>query len=195
MNVGEPARIGPNAILQLVPVLDAAIGAANRHALFAASGVALPPPDAGMWPEAEVIRLHRTLTETLPDLAPTLLHDAGLATADYILANRIPAMARGLIRALPAVLGARALTGAIARHAWTFAGSGRFAVAGHHPLTLTITANLLAVGPCCHWHRAVFQRLYGRLVWPSVRVTELACCGAGDAVCQFILDPTRGCNV
>lgn len=187
------ARIGPNALLQLVPVLDRALGVAERVALFARADVPVPPPDAGMWPEAEVARLHRAVVQACPDLAPGLMRAAGLGTADYILANRIPRAARALIRALPAALGARLLTAAIAKHSWTFAGSGRFSVVRTRPLTVEIAANPLACGarhaPSCHWHAAVFERLYGTLVWPSVQVRETACCACGDAACRFEIAP------
>ena len=187
------ARIGPNALLQLVPVLDRALGVAERVALFARADVPVPPPDAGMWPEAEVARLHRAVVQARPDLAPGLMRAAGLGTADYILANRIPRAARALIRALPAPLGARLLTAAIAKHSWTFAGSGRFSVVHTRPLTVEIAANPLACGardaPSCHWHAAVFERLYGTLVWPSVQVRETACCACGDAACRFEIAP------
>lgn len=133
MSLPGPARIGPNAILQLVPVLDAALGASERASLFEAAAVALPPPDAGMLPQGEVIRLHATLREALPAQSPALLRAAGLGTADYILANRIPTPARRLIRALPRPLGARLLAAAIARHSWTFASSGRFRIEGFPP--------------------------------------------------------------
>ena len=187
------ARIGPNALLQLVPVLDRSLGMAVRAALFARAGVPLPPPDAGMWPEAEVARLHRAVVQARPDLAPGLMRAAGLATADYILANRIPRPVKTLIGALPATLGARLLTAAIAKHAWTFAGSGRFHVARHRPLTLVIAANPLACGagdaPSCHWHAAVFERLYATLVWPRLSVSETSCCACGDGACRFEVLP------
>lgn len=143
------ARIGPNAILQLIPLLDQALGPVGRRALFARAGVVEPPPDAGMLPQDQVIRLHRAMRRDLPDLAPDLARVSGLATGDYILANRIPGMAKRLIRALPRPLGARLLAAAIARHSWTFAGSGVFAIERHKPLSVTIAANPLAVGARC----------------------------------------------
>jgi len=185
----EPARIGPNAILQLVPVLDRAIGEQARKGMFIGSDVALPPPDAGMLPEAEVIRLYRALYLWLPEVAPDLLRQAGLATGDYILENRIPRAAKALLRVMPAPLVVRVLANAITRHAWTFAGSGAFAVEQFGPLTICIHNNPLAVGaenrPGCHWHAAVFERLFSALVWPCVHVVETACCALGDPVCRF----------
>lgn len=188
-----PARIGPNAILQLVPVLDRAVGARARQGLFHEAAVALPPADAGMLPQSEVIRLNRALCFWLPTLAPDLLRQAGLATGDYILAHRIPALAQRTIRALPAAWGARLLAKAIAKHAWTFVGSGDFAIEDFAPLTITIRQNPLATDiaghPGCVWHAAVFERLFGALVWPQVRVREVCCCANHSALCRFTLCP------
>lgn len=164
------ARIGPNAILQLIPVLDRLAGRALRDRLLV--GIDLPPEDAGMWPEAACRAAHLAVYRAMPDRAEAILAAAGRGTADYILAHRIPKPAQVLIRALPAPLGARLLTAAISRHAWTFAGSGRFRVISHRPLTVDIADNPLApgAGRPCHWHAAVFARLYQALVWPMARV-------------------------
>ena len=183
------ARIGPNAILQHLPVLDAEIGARLRGALLHRADVAEPPPDAGMLPEDQVARLHEAVRLYLPDRAARIQRAAGLATGDYILAHRIPPLAQRLIRALPAPLGARLLALAITKHAWTFAGSGQFRVAGHNPLTFEIRDNPLAQDPARepvgHWHAAVFQRLYAALVWPQAQVRQTACRAAGDPLCRF----------
>jgi len=186
----DSARIDPNAILQLVPVLDQAIGNRARQGLFVEAGVPLPPPDAGMLPEAQVIRLHQSVWFWLPSLAPDMLRQAGLATGDYILANRIPALAQRVIRLMPAPLAARVLAKAIAKHAWTFAGSGQFTVEHFAPLTVSIRQNPLATGTThasCHWHAAVFERLFSTLVWPAVTVRETCCCASGDALCRFTI--------
>ncbi|MCU0827572.1 MAG: bacteriochlorophyll 4-vinyl reductase [Tabrizicola sp.] len=165
------ARIGPNAILQLVPVLDRMQGRAARDRLMAAAGVAVPPDDAGMWPETQCRAAHLAVWQACGDRASAILSEAGQGTADYILAHRVPSVAKSLIRALPGPLGARLLARAIAQHAWTFTGSGRFRVARSRPLTFEITANPLAFpGKPCPWHAAVFQRLYETLVWPDARV-------------------------
>lgn len=165
------ARIGPNAILQLIPVLDRLEGRATRDRLLGAAGVTVPPDDAGMWPEAQCRAAHLAVWRGCGERAADILAAAGQGTADYILAHRIPGAARRLIRALPAPLGARLLTVAIAKHAWTFTGSGRFRVASHRPLTFEIVDNPLAdVGKPCHWHAAVFARLFQSLVWPAARV-------------------------
>jgi divinyl protochlorophyllide a 8-vinyl-reductase len=188
------ARIGPNAILQLVTVLDHCEGRAVRDRVMQAARVAVPPPDSGMIPEGQAAAVHHALRAVLPDRAAGLLRLAGLATADYILTHRIPALARLLIRALPAPFGARLLTAAIARHAWTFAGSGAFRVVSRRPLIFEVTGNPLTAGevsnhPLCVWHAAVFERLFARLVWPQVAVREVDCSATGAAACRFQLYP------
>ena len=187
-------RIGPNAILQLIPVLDAAFGPGAADRALAAAGVPRPGPDSGMLPETQVRTLHRWVRETHPQEAPRLLREAGLATGDYILANRIPALAQKVIRALPAFLGARVLASAIAKHSWTFAGSGHFRIVSKRPLSFEIARNPVVAGessdiPMCHWHAAVFERLFSRLVWPDVVVRETDCCAMGASACRFELLP------
>lgn len=189
-----PARIGPNALLQLIRILDHFEGRALRDRILAQAGVLPPPPDAGMWPEVECAAVHNTLRHELPDRASGLLRLAGIATADYILSHRIPPLAQWLIRALPGVIAAPLLAGAIAKHAWTFAGSGRFAVERWFPLTFRLESNPLIAGevaatPLCDWHAAVFERLYRRLVWPGAVVEEVECEAAGALACRFVLHP------
>jgi len=187
------ARIGPNAVLQHLPVLDAEIGEALRNALLYRAEIEAPPVDAGMLPEDEVARLHNAVRLFLPDRAPRIQRAAGLATGDYILAHRIPRLAQRLIRALPYTLGARLLSAAIAKHAWTFAGSGTFRVVSHSPLVFEIAGNPLAQisadQPICQWHSAVFERLFSTLVWPSTQVQEVSCIATGAPACRFEIGP------
>ncbi len=180
--------IGPNAVLQLVPLLDRAGGPDWRTALMTRAGLDTMPDGSGMIPEAPVARLHQALRRDRPDLAATLGWQAGLATGDYILAHRIPHAAQRLLKALPWRISARLLSQAIARNAGTFAGSGQFLVIT--PLTFDLRANPLVRGemadhPLCDWHRGVFTRLYQRLVHPDLTCTEPRCCATGHAGCRF----------
>jgi divinyl protochlorophyllide a 8-vinyl-reductase len=192
---GTGGRIGPNAILQLAGVLVADGGLSLRDRVLDVAGVAMPPPDAGMWPEDDCRAVHLAVRQVLPAQADRLLWRAGLATAEYILAHRIPRAAQAVLRRLPASIARRLLAKAIARNAWTFAGSGQFRVVGHHPLTFEIAGNPLAAAPCgrpsCHWHVAVFERLFSALTRGGVTVTEVSCTAAGDATCRFVLLPAR----
>ncbi len=186
------ARIGPNAVLQLVPVLDRVVGRAARVRMMAGAGLFEMPDGTTMIDEGPVARLHQHMRRDLPDLAPAIARAAGRRTGDYILIHRIPRPAQALLHVLPAALSARLLAQAIARHAWTFAGSGRFRVASRAPLVFEIADNPMVRGeharaPVCHWHAAVFARLYARLVAPDYTCTEIACCATGAPACRFVL--------
>lgn len=191
--VPAEARIGPNSVLQLVRVLDAHVGQAARQALMREAGLMTLPPDSGLMPEGPAARLHQALRLRYPAEAASLLAgEAGERTGDYILAHRIPDPAQRLVRALPRALATRLLAGAIGRHAWTFAGSGDFRVARGRPLTFELHDNPVVRGehaaqPLCHWHAAVFQRLFNALVSSDIRCVETHCCAMGAPACRFAI--------
>lgn len=183
--------IGPNAILQLLPQIARIGGEARVAQMLAEAGIFDVPDGTHMIPEGDAARLHQVLRRDEPDLAPQLAAKAGRATADYILAHRIPEFAQILLKLLTAPLAARSLSRAIAKHAWTFAGSGEFRVVS--PWCFEIAHNPIVRGehsatPLCHWHTAVFERLYRVLVHPHVTCEETTCCAtSADGMCRFEL--------
>jgi divinyl protochlorophyllide a 8-vinyl-reductase len=185
------AKIGPNAILQLVPVLEDAAGADMAKHLLAMAGVfELPDPAAGLMDEAPAARLHQALRTEMPEVAPMLAREAGWRTADYILAHRIPKAAQTLLKLMPARLSAPILARAVAKHAWTFCGSGGFSLVSKWPVVFEIADNPVVRGehsdtPLCHWHAAVFERLFSTLCGPDWRCTEAHCCAQGAPACHF----------
>jgi divinyl protochlorophyllide a 8-vinyl-reductase len=190
------AEIGPNAVIQLIQALNAAGLQQAAVAIFAAAKADewLAHPPSAMVDERPVARIHQAVRQILPaQQANAVLADAGLRTADYILANRIPKFAQVFLKLLPAPLAAKLLTKAIAAHAWTFAGSGRFTGRAGRPTVFEIAGNPLCAGehsatPVCIWHAAVFQRLFQVLVSPRSRAVETDC-GAHDAdCCRFELN-------
>jgi len=189
-------RIGPNAITQLEAVLQAQLGQAETARLFASAGVGhyLQQPPAAMVDERDVAHLHHQVRIALPaSKAREILLEAGDRTGRYILANRIPRPIVFVLRHLPASLSARLLTQAIAKHAWTFAGSGAFEIrrsAGSGLITAAIGRNPIVAldtseSLICDWHAAVFQRLFRDLVDASTTVNETDCCAAGAPACRF----------
>lgn len=162
------ARIGPNAVIQMGEALRAYAGREFQRDVFVRAGLQryLDELPAAMIPQDEAIAIFRTLYQdagvSLHD-ANAIARDAGLRTGDYILANRIPRIAQTVLKRLPKALAARALLGAIGKHSWTFAGSGRFSAKYGRPLVIEIAANPLAFDHCA-WHCAVFERLFGALV-------------------------------
>ena len=185
------ALIGPNAILQLLPQIERIGGEARVVQMLAEAGVFEVPDGTQMIPEGDAARLHQVLRRDEPEMAAELAARAGRGTAEYILAHRIPKPVQGVLRLLPAPLAARALSGAIGKHAWTFAGSGAFTAIS--PWRFEIAHNPIVQGehsnvPLCHWHAAVFEYLYRSLVHPRVQCVETACCAMpGHQVCQYAL--------
>jgi len=184
----EPAVIGPNAVIQLGETLAAHGEGRLAREIWLAAGCSdwLAHPPAAMVPEDAVARLHRALwTIVPPGRAAAYAREAGMRTADYILAHRIPAPARMVLRLMPAPIAARLLLEAITAHAWTFAGSGRFKAIAGSPVLVEIGANPLAGPGGCVWHEAVFRRLFQSLVHAGAEAREIACCGAGASACRF----------
>lgn len=190
-HAGCPALIGPNAILQLLPVLVSRLGAARTHDLLTLAQLGDVPDGSTMIPQGDAARLHQAVRVHEPLQAERLLHAAGENTGRYILAHRIPGFVQAVLKILPAALAARLLSRAIARHAWTFAGSGQFRAVT--PWRFELVGNPLIAGehadyPLCAWHRAVFLSLYRVLVSADVECTEETC-GAGSVAgcCRFVL--------
>lgn len=186
-------RIGPNAITRMAEALEAALPTDAVDALFAEAGLAAyrrTPPDR-MVEAREVTVLHRVLRARLDGaLLAAASREAGLRTADYLLANRIPRPVQWLLHTLPAPLAAHLLCTAISRHAWTFVGHGAFAAQLGNPVRLAIAGCPLCRGarldrPGCDYFAATFERLFRRLVHRRARVTVVACEATGDAACIF----------
>jgi divinyl protochlorophyllide a 8-vinyl-reductase len=186
-------RIGPNAVIRLAEAVDAVESKAATLKLFNAAGFgahAVAPPSS-MVPEAEVTALHLELRNSLgPRRAASISWIAGVRTADYLLANRIPRPAQRLLRLLPKRLAAFILLKAIGAHSWTFAGTSRFTWALGRGVTLTFEDCPLcrgdhALSPCCHYYAATFERLFRQLISPGAAVTETHCIAMGHEACRF----------
>lgn len=186
-------RIGPNAVIRIAEAVDAVENRAATLRLFAGAGLGgyLAAPPAAMVPEDDVTALHRRLRSELgATRAVSVSWIAGVRTADYLLANRIPVPVQPLLRLLPARLAAFVLLKAIGAHAWTFAGSGRFSWTMGRPITLIfadcpLCRDQRAPAPCCHYYAATFERLFRVLIDGEARVTETHCIAAGADACRF----------
>jgi divinyl protochlorophyllide a 8-vinyl-reductase len=190
-----PGRIGPNSMTRVAQALRDEGGEPTARKVFehAALLAWLVDPPTEMIDESVVRRLHVAMREVLgPDGSGRIAREAGAATADYLLEHRIPSLAQTVLKHLPAVLAERLLLAAVSRHAWTFAGSGRFATALGTPAVVEIVDNPLcravaSHAPVCHFHAATFERLWRVLVADETRVVETACCACGAPACRFEL--------
>lgn len=186
-------RIGPNAITRVAEAVSVRHGAPAVRTLFDAATLgawATCPPEA-MVDEDDVARLQAALVRLYgAEEARAVSRDAGARTGDYLLAHRIPRLAQRLLRLLPAALAARVLARAIGRHAWTFAGSGRFSCGPGMPFRFAIEAcplcrRLHADAPACDFYGATFERIFRELVNSRARARETACMAAGAPRCEF----------
>lgn len=187
------ARIGPNAVTRLAEALVAARGAGEARAIFSRAGLAhhLAAPPERMVEEQDVIALHAALRAALPPAAAeAIAAEAGRRTGAYLLTHRIPRPMRLVLPWLPPRLSALILLAAIGRHAWTFAGSGRFARRPGRPVRFAISGGPLARGvhgpaPVCAYYAATFETLFRALVHPRARVVETDCEAMGAPACLF----------
>lgn len=181
------ARVGPNAIIQTLRALDEIAGPDVTDGVLDRARLAAyrRAPPHGMVDEREVSRLFAAvLAQLSPEQACTVLKRSGELTGAYILANRIPPLARRALQALPAVLSIAVLRSAIVQHAWTFCGSGRVTSHGVAMVTITIAHNPIPT-PGCAWHTAVFETLFRDVAGAGVTVTHACCSARGEGDCVF----------
>lgn len=188
-------QVGPNAITRVAQALRSHRGERLCREVFGRAGLAhhLDCPPTRMVDEGDVAALQAALRDALGDAhAARIAREAGRLTGDYLLANRIPRAVQWAIRALPARLGARLLLASIARHGWTFAGSGRMRIVPGNPARLEIQGCPLCRGarsahPACDLYAVTLERLFHRLVDPSTVVRETACEAMGASACRFAI--------
>lgn len=190
------ARIGPNAVIQIVAAARDQLDDTQANVLLREAGLdhytaELP---SKMIPEPEVASLHAALARTQSEqVALKIAADAGVRTADYLLANRIPATARFVLKCLPASLSARLLLAAISKHAWTFAGSGTFHFDSRKPVSISICDSPLfadkhAARLADAYFRATFQRLFHVLVNRNCRCHDNHKAPIKTGGTHFVLD-------
>ncbi|HEY8125549.1 MAG TPA: bacteriochlorophyll 4-vinyl reductase [Methylocystis sp.] len=185
--------IGPNAITQMAASLSDAYGAPLRRDVFEDAGLArhLLAQPTQMIPEDDVARLHQAAIDRLGEAkAAEVSRAAGRRTGDYLLATRIPPFAQRALKIMPRPLAARILVAAIARHAWTFSGSGEFSYEFAPHLYLRIVASPICRGlrtetPACTYFAATFERVFAEMLGPSLSVAEVECAATGAAACVF----------
>ena len=181
--------IGPNAVLQTEAAIRAAGGEALVKRVFAQAGqsqLLVNRPDS-MVDEAVPQALFAALFDSVPRRdGVRIALDAGRRTGDYILKHRIPLPVRWLLKALPPSVASPMLLKAIARHAWTFAGSGDCTVETGPPARLLIAENPMRM-PLCAWHTGVLEVLFKALVSPRTRVIHRTTRPGEPSVCSFTM--------
>ncbi len=193
--VPDVARIGPNAVIQVARVLRDRLSPAFAEALLRdATPYTMDTMPSQMIDEREAQAVVRALVQRVGARRATpVLREAGARTGDYLLATRIPGFAQLLIRLAPRRVGLALLLKAMATNAWTFAGSGRFAIVKTKQAPelvfheCAMCRDMHESQPMCDFYAGTFERLIAELVAPDVRVTEVECAAQGGAVCRFQL--------
>lgn len=186
------ARIGPNAIIRTAEVLRDRMGVAKAEVMLAeATGRTFDTLPDAMVDEAEVRALvHTCLAHLGPRQTRAVLREAGQRTAEYLMQHRIPRPVQWLLKVLPAALGVRVLANAMARHAWTFAGSGHFHVrytpapefrVEDCPLCRGLTLD----APVCDFYAGTFEELLARLVRRDTCVAQVESAVCGGTSCRY----------
>ena len=171
------ALIGPNAIIQVAESIRSRLGPDKLGRVMHAAGLDrfINSPPAHMVSELDVASLHRAVAANVePSLGVTIMAEAGHRTACYLLANRIPAPARLVLKALPAPLASRLLLKAIEKHAWTFAGSSTFRFDARHPVRISLAGSPMFATPqsrrlAASYFEATFETLFRELVSKRAR--------------------------
>ena len=194
--LSDPAtpRIGPNSIIQTLKAVEALEGPELSAKIEQEAGLTGLPRD-GMIPEVWFVRLVDCVRRYVPrGRSELILARSGTLTAEYVREHRIPSAVRTLLARLPGRLAVPLLLRAIQKHAWTFAGSGRFWVERGYPPTLVLENN-----PCCRapatssflrgasggsYYAAAFEGLL-KLAAPRTIVEEVACRVEGHPHCRF----------
>lgn len=189
---GDKHRVGPNAIIQTSRALEKLCGREARDAIFAAAGFGWmqerEPTD--MVRAEAVVALNRAIHDNVErQHAERIMWHAGVGTARYILANRIPKPAQYALSRLPRGLAAHILLKAIGKNAWTFAGAAKIQVGRNW---IAIEENPICLGrsgfSSCVWHQAVFTTLFEDIIGGDVIVQETHCIARGDKLCRFEIE-------
>lgn len=190
---GQPAQIGPNAIIRTVQALRETYGDAHTAKLLRQGGRAdlIDTLPTTMVDEAEFHALVLLLYASIgPDAAQQILRRAGQLTAGYLLQHRIPQPVQWLLKILPDRLALRVLLSAISQHAWTFVGSGVFSF-NLRTKPYVVIANCVecrdrvAAEPSCSFYCGAFEHLFRTLINAHTRVEETECAACGAERCVF----------
>lgn len=184
----DPARIGPNALIQSVAALRARYGAEQTAAILRRGGHArlLDELPTHMVPEQEFTDLATALVAQLGvDESYAILYQAGRLTGDYLLAHRIPLFFQRLLRLLPPRLALALFCYAIGKHAWTFAGSGSFRYYSGRVPCLEVESSIRPVAAVQGFYGGAFARLIQAILDPQAQIVARPLSATQPACCRY----------
>jgi divinyl protochlorophyllide a 8-vinyl-reductase len=183
-------QMAPQMALDLLDAVGTRLGPAARAAIEAQSGFTRAPGPKQPLQQDRVHDLHRALRQTYPEAAPDIMWLAGTATAEGLIAHQLSGRAQSMLSSGPWTIAAWLLGRWAKQNSWTFAGSAQFTPV--NGLEFALTDNPLIRGetadrPMCHYHEALFGRLFQLLVDPNLVCREIACQANGAPSCRFVV--------
>ncbi|NEX11129.1 MAG: bacteriochlorophyll 4-vinyl reductase [Prosthecochloris sp.] len=186
--MSEPAKIGPNSIIQTVAALESKYGKAEAEAILTRAGhkhlIGNLPSE--MTEESKFHALVQALDKELGEKVMThILNDSGQRTAAYLLRVRIPGFFQKLLKPLPPGLAFRLLIFAISKNAWTFAGSGDFSYTTGKTPEITVKVTYPTIPVVGNFYLGTFTRLLRELVSPNTKIESSITGTSGAITCRY----------
>lgn len=136
-----------------------------------------------------VARLQNVVRTETPWLWEKAARISGRKTAQALIDAQFSHRGRSMLSSSPWPIGAWLLGRWAQQNAWTFAGSGRFAVTDSMIFEITdnpLTKGLAQDDPACSWHASLFGHMFRRLIDSRLVCRELRCSAQGHDACQFV---------
>jgi divinyl protochlorophyllide a 8-vinyl-reductase len=185
-----PDQMAPQMATDLLDAVEQRLGLSARAEMEAAAGFSRPPGPKQPVSEARVRDLHKALRATFPHATADIMREAGTATADGLVARQLSNRAQLMLSGGPWTIAAWLLGRWAKQNSWTFSGSAIFTPI--NGLEIDLRNNPLIEGetadhPICHFHEALFARLFQLLVDPNLTCREIACQAMGASSCRFVV--------
>ncbi len=181
--------VAPHPVRDVVDATQSICGDDARARLTGEAGLTRMP--AFDHPVSEVVaaRLHQGVRRLFPAQAQAVLWMAGQTSADRLMTHQLSARAQTLLSSAAWPIAAWFVGKWARQNDWAFAGSGRFVVLSAMEFEISdnplIRGEAQSTAPVCHYHAALFERLFQRLVDPRLICREMICAAAGGSACRF----------
>jgi divinyl protochlorophyllide a 8-vinyl-reductase len=189
----KPGFLGSQAVTRIIEEVERQIDLDAANQLLSDARIDRIPAWNKPVPEGRVAALHQAIRRRHPEKAECICRNAGRATTDYLLGNRISVRAQELIKKAPQTVAMWLVTRSAMMNARHFGGSGEFIIQSSTVFELRSNPVLLgetSASPVCHYHAAAFERMYQLLVDPDLTCRETACEAMGDDACRFEISRT-----
>ncbi len=186
--MNNPAKIGPNSIIQTVAALEAMFGGKEAEAILTRAGQGhwignLP---SEMTDESKFHALARALLKEIGEQkTATILEDSGRRTAAYLLRVRIPGFFQKILKPLPPGPAFRLLLFAISKNAWTFAGSGEFRYTSGKQPVISVKVTCPSQPVVGNFYLGTFEALLEALVNPKTTIKASIRKESGAILCTY----------